>query len=175
MTLQEILLSFVDISVDTFEIFDARKIYKRPINSYRHWRQRSKVSPKTFYNLKKKGYIQEEAEGNLLVTPKGNNIINRYLVDNLKVLVPKEWDELWRVVIFDIPEEKRSTRNKFRRKLKELGFVMVQQSVFCYPYDCVEEVIFVAKYFEVEEYITFMEVSSIITNKNIFDIYFKNK
>src|SRR3989338_1597786 len=42
----------------------------------------------------------------------------------------KEWDGKWRIVIFDIPEEKRIIRNLFRRNLKKWGFKHLQKSVW---------------------------------------------
>lgn len=45
------------------------------------------------------------------------------------------WDEKWRIVIFDIEEETRWRRDKFRSTLKELGFGQLQKSVWISPYD----------------------------------------
>ncbi len=42
----------------------------------------------------------------------------------------EEWDGKYRIVIFDIPEQKRVIRNLFRRRLKEWGFRRWQQSVW---------------------------------------------
>ncbi len=49
---------------------------------------------------------------------------------------PKKWDGKWRVLIFDIPERKKSQREKVRRTLTNVGFVRLQDSVWLYPYDC---------------------------------------
>ena len=51
----------------------------------------------------------------------------------------KKWDKKWRVIIFDIPEELHNERNNLRRKLKSLGFYILQKSVFVFPYPCEEE------------------------------------
>lgn len=40
------------------------------------------------------------------------------------------WDGKWRIVVFDIPEDKKVVRNLFRRKLKKWGFVQWQKSVW---------------------------------------------
>lgn len=47
----------------------------------------------------------------------------------------KGWDRRWRLVIFDIPEEKKSIRNNLRQKLYELGFGRLQRSIYISPYD----------------------------------------
>src|SRR3989344_3913087 len=45
-----------------------------------------------------------------------------------------KWDGLFMMVIFDIAEKNRPARDQFRRKLEELGFGMLQKSVWISPY-----------------------------------------
>lgn len=56
----------------------------------------------------------------------------------------RKWDRRWRVVIFDIPERRKSVRNRLRRFMHEYGFVRLQDSVWVYPHDC-EDLIALAK------------------------------
>lgn len=51
----------------------------------------------------------------------------------------KKWDKRWRVVVFDVEETNKQTRERFRSKLKELGFGMLQESVFISPYDIAKD------------------------------------
>ena len=51
----------------------------------------------------------------------------------------RRWDRKWRLVIFDIEEVNRQTRDIFRRKLKELGFGMLQESVWISPHDVAQD------------------------------------
>lgn len=51
----------------------------------------------------------------------------------------KKWDRKWRVVIFDIKEKERKQRDWLRDKLKEIGFGMIQESVWISPYDIGED------------------------------------
>jgi len=44
------------------------------------------------------------------------------------------WDGFFMQVVFDIPEKKRNIRQILRLKLRELGFGMLQESVFISPY-----------------------------------------
>lgn len=41
-----------------------------------------------------------------------------------------KWDGKWRIVMFDIPEQKRLVRDLFRRNLKKWGFLPIQKSVW---------------------------------------------
>lgn len=56
----------------------------------------------------------------------------------------RRWDKRWRVIIFDIPERSRATRDRLRILLRSLGFVQLQGSVWVYPHDC-EEVMSLVK------------------------------
>ena len=57
---------------------------------------------------------------------------------------PKRWDKRWRVIIFDIPEYRRTTRDALRKMMQSFGFYRLQDSVWVYPYDC-EDVVALAK------------------------------
>ena len=48
----------------------------------------------------------------------------------------KRWDKHWRVIIFDIPERRRGTRDRLRIVMREAGFYRLQDSVWLYPHDC---------------------------------------
>ena len=56
----------------------------------------------------------------------------------------KRWDRRWRIVMFDIAERRKSTRELLRRFMESYGFFRLQDSVWVYPYDC-EDVIALAK------------------------------
>lgn len=53
----------------------------------------------------------------------------------LLFLAGKKWDGKWRVVIYDIAEVSKNIRENLRRKLHELGFGMIQKSVWVSPHD----------------------------------------
>jgi len=48
----------------------------------------------------------------------------------------RRWNGRWRVIIFDVPERRRKTRDRLRIFMQELGFVRLQDSVWVFPYDC---------------------------------------
>lgn len=65
--------------------------------------------------------------------------------ERLQIKKPKRWDEKWRVVIFDVPEKYKASRDRFRRILQKAGFLRLQDSVWIHPYDCEELVAFMRK------------------------------
>ncbi len=46
-----------------------------------------------------------------------------------------KWDGLWRMVAYDIEEKRKDIRESLRRKLGELGFGMLQRSLWMTPHD----------------------------------------
>src|SRR3990167_1288378 len=56
----------------------------------------------------------------------------------LAAMKGKNWDKRYRLVMFDIPEKYKTTRDKVRRLLNECGFLRLQDSVWIFPYDCEE-------------------------------------
>lgn len=105
--------------------------------AYHYEENRDRIEKQSFYNavsrMKKAGLIAERNQ-HFTITEKGK----------LKILwlhrPMKEWDGKWRIVIFDIPEEKRKLRNLFRRRLITLGFRFLQESVWISPYNIADKV-----------------------------------
>ena len=74
--------------------------------------------------LREGGFISEERVDEKLLFKLTDS--GKFLIDEPE----EEWDGRWRIVIFDIPEEKRVIRNLFRRNLKKWGFKHLQKSVW---------------------------------------------
>ena len=73
-----------------------------------------------------------------VLSDKGRKVLLRYRLKEGRQGVPKRWDKQWRIIIFDIEEEKRWTRDWIRQQIQEFGFYKLQQSVWIYPYECEE-------------------------------------
>ncbi|OHA66709.1 MAG: hypothetical protein A3C82_00605 [Candidatus Wildermuthbacteria bacterium RIFCSPHIGHO2_02_FULL_47_12] len=97
----------------------------------------------TFYRLQKEGCINFARQKNQLyvsLTEKGKRRAGVYQINDLQLHKSKQWDGLWRVVIFDIKEKHRIKREALRGFLKRLEFYPLQQSVWLSPYECRDEV-----------------------------------
>jgi DNA-binding transcriptional regulator PaaX len=112
------------------------------------WHKNFKKYPKrkiydTFYTLKRQGMIKIRKDGHQIyisLTEKGKKKAGVFQINSLEIKKPKRWDKKWRVIIFDISELKRTYREAFRGKLKELGFYPLQRSVWVHPFNCEPEV-----------------------------------
>ena len=82
-------------------------------------------------------YFEETQKGKFLrLTKEGENYLRLYTKLGRQLPKPKKWDSKWRIVIFDIREERKIIREKLRNTLNSIGFVHLQHSVWVYPYDC---------------------------------------
>jgi len=107
--------------------------------------------------LLKQGLI-EFRNGRLGMTEKGS----RYLeASALQISRPKKWDRKWRVVIFDIPETSRGKRIALRKKLEQIGFYRLQNSVWVFPFDCEGLIILLKKEYHLGKDVLYMIVDTI--------------
>lgn len=60
-------------------------------------------------------------------------------------------DGMVRVLVFDIPEDRKLFRDRFRRYIKMLGFQMHQKSVWVSRYDCEKWLLKVADYYGIKD------------------------
>ena len=117
---------------------------------------------KRLYQSKLVDY-KENKDGTVVLTlsKKGKNQVLKYDLDKIEIKKPARWDKLWRLVIFDIPEEENKGRVALRAKLKELGFYPLQKSVFIHPYECKDEIDFIVQIFNLAPYVRFLRVKDI--------------
>jgi DNA-binding transcriptional regulator PaaX len=81
------------------------------------------------------------------LTLKGKQRANKYQIHDVIIGSPQNWDRKWRVIVFDVPQEQRTKRNVFQKKLKELGFYPLQKSVWLHPSECKEKIQLLKSFF----------------------------
>lgn len=101
--------------------------------------RKNEVVKSTANRLTKKGLLKFE-NGHYTLTKLGEETLGHWQSTDFKITSPKRWDKKWRIIIFDIPEKKRSVRDEIRGIFIKAGFKKLQDSVWVYPYDC-EDVI----------------------------------
>lgn len=122
------------------------------------WRALGKKKPppkderfrNAFYYLKSKGLLDIQRKSHQIyigLTTEGRKKAGKYLIDDLEIKKPKNWDGKYRIVIFDIPNITGIKRDALRGKLKELGFFRLQQSVWVHPYNCRKEIDLLREFF----------------------------
>lgn len=125
----------------------------------REWRKERQKLQAAIERLRKHRlvrYIERGGETHILITQEGKSTLRKFDIEYLIIQKPEKWDGKWRMALFDIPEEYRQGRNALREKLSELGFHSLQKSAFVFPYECRDEIDFVANFFDVEKYIQYV-------------------
>ena len=118
-----------------------------------------------------RGYIEKTPERYEL-SDIGRRIIEDEKLWSLSVPRPKEWDQIWHIVVFDIPQEKAKIRIQFIRHLQHLGLVFYQRSVWIYPYEMADEVREIAQFYDILPFISFIKASH-VDNSYELRKYFK--
>ena len=153
---------------ETFDLFGKRtmkdvycpELYKLK-KKYQRKKARRQFSRLVYY-LKKKGYIKIknlEQKQAILITKKGADKILkiRFKARQKK----KRTDGKWQMVIFDIPERKRSLRDLLRENLQLLGYKMLQQSIWVCPYDVSKETESIIRKYSLDSYVKLFLIEEI--------------
>lgn len=91
-------------------------------------------------NLAGEGLVecfQTDCQSYFRLSEEGRKRLNSNAVDDDTALVSNNWDGYWRIVILDLPEERKNEREALRYLLKKAGFVCIKNSVWIsmYPYE----------------------------------------
>lgn len=114
--------------------------------------------------LRERRLVSLAVHGNqeyLEITSHGKRTLRHFDFDTLILSHQDKWDGKWRIVFFDIPEQKRRARQTLQGKLRALGFYPLQRSVFVYPYPCQDEVDFLIKFLEIDRQVAYCETDSL--------------
>ncbi len=104
--------------------------------------------------LKRKKFIAYEFKQNklkVIITNFGQQYIKRVGLNEITIK-PTLWDGRWRLLTFDIPEFKKTARQTFRGKLKQLDFYHIQRSVFILPFPCESEIYEIANILKIRPF-----------------------
>lgn len=120
------------------------------------------------------GFLAKNRNGYLRLTAKGQDRLEyweRNSFEKWKQTIPKRWDKKWRILIFDIQEERKLDRDYIRRTLEHIGFVPLQRSVFIYPYDCEDLVALIKAEFKIGHDLIYI-IADAVENDGSFREYF---
>lgn len=179
LTTRQILLYLSDVMVAAFEPFDANRLYRKSINEYFSWRS---IDKKRFNDdlrrLEREGIVKFYHQNNqdlIELSHKGKEKVKLILAKDYQFQYPEIWDQKWRIVIFDIPNKKKGNRDIFRNKLKEIGFLCLQESVFVFPFDCKEMVDYFKNLFNIEEFVLYIIADTVETQIDLLNHFIQKQ
>lgn len=127
-------------------------------------RARDRELRRTIHYMKQRGLISYDThdyQNGIRLTPKGMKKLKERGIDQLAVPKPEAWDEKWRLVFFDIPEDMKTRRNTLSRRLRWLGFQQLQKSIWVHPFPCRAELEALTEFVGVRKFVTYVEISQI--------------
>ena len=125
---------------------------------------------RSLQDLERKKLISaREVDGaeEFVITKAGKRHILKYRFDDMRLSRSKKWDGRWHVVMFDIPERHGRARRALLYKIKEMGALPLQKSVFIYPFPWQDEIDFVTEFLQVSPFVRYLEASSIEGEKEL--------
>lgn len=126
---------------------------------------RAKVTRK-LWDMCNAGLIVKNSNGYNL-TAQGRGVCTEDAVWTLNIPKPKRWNRKWHMVLFDIPVKKSKQRNAFRARLKELGLVLYQHSVWVHPYPLEETVRTISEFYQISDCVLFAIAEEINGEKKL--------
>ena len=132
---------------------------KNKAGKYNFWR--------SLENLERGGLVEKNEKGQYSVTDKGRNALLIHSTDILRK--PMRWDKRWRVIIFDIPKDREKIRQRLRHTILIHGFLMLQKSVWIYPYQCEDLVALLKSELRLGRQLLYMVVEGLENDKHIRD------
>jgi len=120
---------------------------------------------KLLRKMRRKGIINLGGE-KITLTARGRKLQQLIQVEQIMIEQPKEWDGLWRLVSYDIPNRRNEFRTWFRRNLIRLGFKPIHESLWVFPYECKDEIAVIAQHLGVSPYVIVMTTDKLPNEDN---------
>jgi DNA-binding transcriptional regulator PaaX len=170
------LIAFTGMTATILLAPNAIQLFDKPLQKYLNKlddRDRKRELQKTMAYMKYKQLITEDYEHGLDLTPKAKRRLEKLSFDEIAIPIPKTWDKKWRIIFFDIPEPQKTQRDGFAAKMRQLGFKVLQRSVFVHPFASREEVARVAMHYHVRRFVSYIETTH-LDNETVLMHRFKN-
>jgi len=118
-------------------------------------RARKREIQRVLYYMKRQKLIEGNYNHGLRLTKKGKQRLKK-ISEEINLKIPNIWDKKWRLVFYDIPEESGNARRSLKDKLKALGFIQLQRSVWVFPHECKDEIAVIASRLEINQFVSYI-------------------
>jgi CRISPR-associated endonuclease Cas2 len=165
------LCTIFEMGALTVEAFLSPSLYAELPNASSFFNDFAKVKKKAKFKeitirqslrrLEKHGFVERKSS-KYEITAKGKIFLENILKERKDSA--QSWDRKYRVVIFDIPERMRLTRNWLRSELCSLGYKKLQQSVFIGKKPLPEDIITEIKRNKIGNCVNYLLVDKVYKN-----------
>lgn len=130
----------------------------------REWRR-------ILYNMRKQGLIsyttEDYYEHGIKITARGRYRALKTETKYLKIPRPVKWDRHWRMVLFDIPENRKVGRDALIARLRDLGFRQLQRSAWVHPFPCREEIELLTLNHDLNKFVSYIEIKELDNQREL--------
>lgn len=120
-----------------------------------------------YLRRKKLVEIQKQYQTEVFRLTKLGRWKTRKLLKSFGIKKPPHWDGKWRLVIFDIPDIRKDTADSFRRSLRELGLANLQKSIWIHPYECRDQVFYLAERMYIKPYVRYLVAEEVTGEEDL--------
>lgn len=124
-------------------------------------RKRERELHRTAKYMVRQGLLSGNYEHGLVITKAGRKRAEQADFNKLFISAPEIWDKQWRLVMFDIPENRRIERARLTQTLRRLGFQPLQQSIWIHPFPCRETIQSACVHLGVSQFVTYIVTAHI--------------
>ena len=123
-----------------------KKLARKPATSFEELKGED-IEPKEKYaiarsikNLVTEGFVEclnSDNKSYFRLTKEGRQRLNNIALEAESSLISTKWDGFWRIILLDLPEERKNEREALRYLLKKAGFICIKNSVWIsmYPFE----------------------------------------
>ena len=130
-----------------------RENERREWEKFNSWRLRQVIS-----RLEKQKDV-EIVNDIVKITKKGRQKLLKFDLENIEL--KHKTDGKWRLIIYDIANLRKPQREQFRKMLKQLNFLRLQESVYLTPFVCEEEIEYLRQIFEIGREVQILKIQGI--------------
>jgi DNA-binding transcriptional regulator PaaX len=152
------LKALKEISKGIVSIFDVKELEQ-------------KNASRILTTLENRGLIIRLGGEMVELSEKGLALVKILASEDIVLEKPTAWDGWWHLVCYDIPEIKKAEREYFQRKLKELEFKKIQNSLWVYPYDCKEEIAVFAESLGINYFVVYLNTNKLPQESMLREFY----
>lgn len=115
--------------------------------------------------------VDEDGIPVVKLTQRGKTKVLKYNLEEMTLNKGIKWDGKWRLIIYDVPTNKKYSAETFRYMLRKIKCFQLQKSVYLTPYPCHDEIAYLREVFDIGDNVLLLKVSK-LENEDFFRQYF---
>ena len=130
-------------------------------------RSRERELRRVLYYMKEQNYLSGDYLHGLQLTDKAKQRLKQRSA--YEITPTERWDKRWRVIIYDIPEKHKASRDKLTHFLRLSGCYQLQRSTWITPFACRDVIETICAKLHVDEYISYFEALNLDNEQALLD------